>query len=173
MTYNDPRGFWDKMRTLGRTLLDPEGTNADDALALFGTMNLSTAANSRARDVQVSEQFSRWVLHTLRNGLRPRVLVLLGLTTRLKERALSRLFEDVFTGLDLRRPDRKYALEVDPSLAFREWDLEAARGSPLLLVAWPQHSGKPPFVDSTGCMWQAACDQFRKELSSRDPSLIA
>ena len=172
LTYNDPRGFWDKMRTLGRTLLDPEGTIGDDALALFGTMNLSTVANSRASDVQVADRFARWVLHTIRNGLRPRVLVLLGLTTRLKDRALSSLFEEVFTGLDLRKPKREYALEVDPSFAFREWDLEAARCSPLLLVAWPQHSGKPPFVDSTGYMWRAACEQFRTKLSSRDPSLF-
>ena len=73
VTYDDPRRFWEKMRTLERTLLDPEGTNAHDALALFGTMNLSAAANSRASDVQVAERFSRWVLHTIRNGFRARM----------------------------------------------------------------------------------------------------
>ena len=88
--YKDPRGFWDKMRTLGRTLLDPDDALGDRALALFGTMNLSTAASSRASDVEVGRQFARWVLETIRNGLRPRVVVLLGLRTRLKEKELSR-----------------------------------------------------------------------------------
>ena len=172
LNYKDPRGYWDKMRTLGRTLLDPDDTLGDRALALFGTMNLSTAASSRASDVEVGRQFARWVLETIRNGLRPRVLVLLGLRTRLKERELSRLFEDIFRGLNLRKPHREYALEVDPSFAFREWDLDADQGSPLLLVDWPQHSGKPPFVDRNGDRWREACEQFIRELTARDPSVM-
>ena len=172
LSYKDTRGYWDKMRTLGRTLLDADDTHGEDALALFGTMNLSTAANSRASDVRVGHQFARWVLDTIRNGLRPRVLVLLGLRTRLKERELSRLFEDVFIGVDLRKPKREYALGIDPSFAFREWDLESTQGSPLLLVDWPQHSGKPPFVDRDGHKWQEACAQFREEIKARDPTLI-
>ena len=171
--YPDRRRYWNKVRVLARTLLDADGALGDrDVLALFGTMNLSTAAFGRAGRGQIDESFARWVLATIRDGLRPRVLALLGLRTRLKEQVLSRLFQDVFKGLNLGSPKRKYALEVDPTYAFREWDLAAPDGSPLLLVDWPQHSGKPPFVGSEGHNWRAACDQFTEQLRNRDPSLI-
>ena len=164
LSYKDTRGYWDKMRTLGRTLLDADDTHGDDALALFGTMNLSTAANSRASDVQVSRQFARWVLETIRNGLRPRVLVLLGLRGRLKE--LSRLFAETFEGFDVRHPHHEYALEKYQTkrLVFREWELAGKQAHPLLLVDWPQHPSRSPFSDPF--WWRAACEQFAGRRSS-------
>ena len=138
---------------------------------LLGTMNLSTAASGSASDVQIDDSFARWVLATIRDGLCPRVLVLLGLRGRFKPRKkLSRLFEDVFEGLDVQRPERKYALDIAPSYAFREWDLETPRGSPLLLVDWPQHPVRPPLKDAD--MWRAACNQFIGQLGDRALSLI-
>ena len=164
LSYKDTRGYYDKMRTLGRTLLDADDTLGDDALALFGTMNLSTAASGRASDVHVGRQFARWVLATIRDGLRPRVLVLLGLRGRLKE--LSRLFADTFEGFDVRQPDREYALEKYQTkrLVFREWDLVGKPGSPLLLVDWPQHPSRSPFSDPL--WWRVACEQFAARRSS-------
>ena len=102
--YPDTTGYWDKVKVLAQTLLDPDGSLEDDALALFGTMNLATAASASASasDVQIDDSFARWVLATIRDGLRPRVLVLLGLRGRLKE--LSKLFADTFEGFDVRHP---------------------------------------------------------------------
>ena len=92
------------------------------------------------------------------------------LRTRLKDEKLSRLFDDIFEGLKVRSPKREFSLNVNPSYAFREWDLEAPRGSPLLLVDWPQHPVRPPLKSAD--MWRAACDQFAAQLRDRDPSLI-
>ena len=137
--YPDPRGYFDKARGLAQTLLDHDGALGDDAFALLGTMNLATAASGRASDVRIDDSFARWVLATIRDGLRPRVLVLLGLRGRLKE--LSRLFADVFEGFDVRHPHHEYALEKYQTkrLVFREWELAGNHGSPMLLVDWPQH----------------------------------
>ena len=118
--YPDTTGYWDKVKVLARTLLDPDGSLGDDALALLGTMNLSTAASGSASDVQIDDSFARWVLETIRDGLRPRVLVLLGLRTRLKDQKLSRLFDDIFEGLKVRSPKREFSLNVNPSYAFRQ-----------------------------------------------------
>ena len=169
--YPDSTGYWDKVRMLARVLLDGDDLLDDAAQALLGTMNLSTAASGRASEVDFEDSFARWVLTTIRDGLRPRVLVLLGLKGRLKPRkALSRLFEDVFGDFDVQRPERRYPLDVAPSYAFREWDLETADGSPLLLVEWPQHPVRPPLKGAD--MWREACEQFTKRLRDRDPALI-
>ena len=98
------------------------------------------------------------------DGLRPRVLVLLGLRGRLKE--LSRLFVDAFEGLDVRRPHHEYALEryQIKRLVFREWELAGNHGSPMLLVDWPQHPSRSPFSDPL--WWRVACEQFAARRSS-------
>ena len=162
--YPDTTGYWDKVRVLAQTLLDPDGALGDDALALFGAMNLATAASASASDVQIDDSFARWVLTTIRDGLRPRVFVLLGLRGRLKE--LSRFFADTFEGFDVRCPHHEYVLEKYQTkrLVFREWELAGNRGSPLLLVDWPQHPSRSPFSDPL--WWRAACEQFATRRSS-------
>lgn len=160
-SYDDPRGYWNKVRALARTVLDADGALGEDTLALFGTMNLSTEASGNASDASISAPVARWVLVTIRDGLRPRVLVLFGLRTLLKRnRALSALFEDAFRGLDMRHAHREYALEEyrERRLTFREWDLTAREGAPLLLVDWPQHPNRVPFTITH--WWRTACRQF-------------
>ena len=167
--YVDPRGYWSKVRELARTLLDADDVLGDDALALFGTMNLSTGASGSASNARLSAPFARWALATIRDGLRPRVLVLLGLRTLLRtSHELSAPFEDVFEGLDLRRPHRVHPFEAYTirHLIFREWDLATPRGAPLLLVDWPQHPNRPPFT--IVALWLAACREF----AERHPSLL-
>ena len=159
--YDDSRGYWGKVRELARTLLDADGTLGDDALALFGTMNLSTAASGSASNAMLSTPFARWALATIRDGLRPRVLVLLGLRTLLRtNHELSALFEDVLKELDMRRPHREHPFEAYTTrhLVFREWDLATPSGAPLLLVDWPQHPNRPPFTIAP--LWLAACREF-------------
>ena len=162
--YPDSTGYWDKVKVLAQILVDHDGTLGDDALALLGTMNLATAASASASDVQIDDSFARWVLATIRDGLRPRVLVLLGLRGRLKE--LSRLFADAFEGFDVRRPHHEYVLEryQTKRLVFREWELAGHHGSPMLLVDWPQHPSRSPFSDPL--WWRVACEQFAARRSS-------
>ena len=104
--YRDGTRYWYKVRRLARTFLDGDGALGDDALALFGTMNLSTKASGSANDVDIETGFGQWVLETVRDGLRPRVLILIGLRGKLREHR--RFFESAFGGLDVRRPHRQY-----------------------------------------------------------------
>ena len=162
------RGYWYRVRLLAQTLLDADSAlGDDDALALFGTVNLSTKPSGSARDAQISPPFARWVLETIRDGLRPRVLVLLGLRGLLKEnRELSRLFANTFDGFDVRKPHSTYRFEEyqRKRFVFREWNSAAFQGSPLLLVDWPQHASQHPFTIID--MWRAACEQFAARRSS-------
>ena len=162
------KGYFYRVRLLAQTLLNADSAlGDDDALALFGTVNLSIKPSGSARGAQISPPFARWVLETIRDGLRPRVLVLLGLGGLLKKnRELSRLFADTFDGFDVRRPHSTYRFEEyqRKRYVFREWNSAAFQGSPLLLVDWPQHASQHPFTIID--MWRAACEQFAARRSS-------
>ena len=158
--YRDGTGYWNKVRHLARTFVDADGTLGDDALALFGTMNLSTKASGSASDVDIETDFGKWVLETIRDGLRPRVLVLMGL--RGKFRRHRRFFESAFANLDVRQPHREYrfAEYERKNLSFKEWDLVTPEGFAMLLVDWPQHPVKAPFTGVETDWWGLACEQF-------------
>ena len=120
-------------------------------------------------DAPISGPNARWVLATIRDGLRPRVLVQLGMRTLLTVgREVCGLFADAFKGVNMRCPHREYPLEAYTKrrLAFREWDTSARDGAPLLLVDWPQHPNRAPFTNTR--WWSAACERF----AAHHPSLI-
>ena len=167
--YDDPKGYWNKIRELARAVLDADGAIGADAFSLFGTMNLSSAASGNASSAPISTPGARWVLATIRDGLRPRVLVLLGMRTLLTVGGeVCGLLEHTFKGVNMRRPHREYPLDAYTKrrLTFREWDTSAGDGAPLLLVDWPQHPNRAPFTNAR--WWSAACEQF----AAHHPSLI-
>lgn len=158
--YRDGTGYWKKARHLAQTFLDGDNTLGDEFLALFGTMNLSTSPSGSAANVDIETAFGRWVLKTIRDGLSPRVLVLMGLRGKLLKHR--KFFESAFTGLKVCRPARKYVLEAyrRKKYWFKEWDLVTPDGLPMLFVDWPQHPVKPPFTSIETDWWDCACKQF-------------
>ena len=67
-------------------------------------MNLDTGARGEAKDVTASLPFASWILEILRDILRPRVLVLLGLKGFLddrRNRPVRQLVERTFSGVRL------------------------------------------------------------------------
>lgn len=60
--YDDPRRFWRKIRHLAYTVLGKGGIDEDDALALFGNMNLDTGRRGQATAVRIDPRFARWIL---------------------------------------------------------------------------------------------------------------
>ena len=83
----------------------------------------------------------RWRLEAVRDSLRPRILVLLGLGGKLKERSLCTLFEETFSDFLLRRPHDVIVFRgyQKKSLKFREWSVRGPKGNEMLIVMWPQH----------------------------------
>jgi len=74
--YNDGKHYWDKVRFLVRRLLMTKGAiDEDDAYALFGNMNLDYCQSGDASKVQFKPDFGRWVLETIRDDYRPRLLI--------------------------------------------------------------------------------------------------
>ena len=159
--YQDTKGYWDKLRGLAREFLTPTGGSLDDALALFGNVNLDTSRNGEAQQVVVDLAFAKWVLKTISNGLRPRFLVLLGLSGYLKSNPeVNKLFEQTFRGFDSRRPHReiRFAGYLQKNFMFREWDVSNGAGEQMMIVMWPQHPSRAPFSNMD--TWQASCTEF-------------
>ena len=153
--YEDGRNYWRKIRRLARTILQAGTTSSEESYALFGNMNLDSSRSGKASDVRIDEKFGRWVLRTIRDGLRPRFLVCFGLKG--KPEAME-LLAHAF-GIDPATP-HEHRLECyeRKRLVFREWDCEGSTGNPVKLVLWPQHPSQAPFTNMN--IWRNACQEF-------------
>lgn len=157
--YEDTKRYWDKVRHLASVMLTPSGGTEDDAYALFGNMNLDRGRSGSASQVDIRADFAKWVLRTIKHGLRPRWLVCLGLTGQLKrERSVRQVFESILE-LDIDKPEKKYRL-LASKYHFREWTTSTANG-PLTVVFWPNHPSRHPFMDFDFAEWRSACEQFK------------
>ena len=156
-TYEDSRGYWKKVRYLARKVVQGEATSCEDSYALFGNMNLDPNQSGSARDVRIDPTFGEWVLSTIRDKLRPMVLICLGLRTKREANVLlSRTFDE----FELQRPHAVYPLRCvrQGSFTFREWDCVGPLGNQIKVVHWPQHPSRPPFGDLEN--WFGACQEF-------------
>lgn len=144
--YEDPRGFWRRIRWLARTVVQSGTTSSEDSYALFGNMNLDPKRSGRARDVRIDPVFGAWVLRAIRDELRPRFVVCVGLGGK---SAAVGLLSDAFDGFDAARPHAEHPLRCyrRRRYVFREWDCRGPRGNRLKLVLWPQHPSRAPFTD--------------------------
>lgn len=161
VNYPDPKGYWDKVRHLARAVITPPDGSETDAYALFGNMNLDPKRNGDASRVVINPIFAEWVLRTIKCQLRPKWLVCLGLTVKLRQdRVLRQTFESIFE-LDLGKPDKRYQLLASTSstYCFREWEVHAG-SDPLTVVLWPNHPSWPPFRRNFK-QWCGACEQFQ------------
>lgn len=173
LEYTDKGGFYRMVRTLGRTILDHDDTMGDDALALCGLLNLSTDTSGKAHKAAVEPDFCRWVLETIRDGLRPRILIRLGMRTTISAEA-KRAFREIFPGFRENRPHRDYPFRGNPgndNRRFREWNLETNAG-PLLIVDWPQHPAWPPFGKSKDEVWFQACHEFVEHFMEHNAGMM-
>lgn len=159
--YRDTAGYWDKLRLLARLALMGPGTDEDDALSLFGNLNLDTGQSGEASNVTVKSDFAAWVSRTIRYGLRPRLVVMLGLSTYLRSnRSIAEIFENTFPGFDIKKPQREvpFSAYMQKNLVFREWDIPCENDGALTLVMWPQHPSRAPFSNFE--LWDASCREF-------------
>ena len=156
-TYEDPRGFWHKIRLLVRTVVRSDTTSGEDSYALFGNMNLDPNRSGKASDVRIDPAFGEWVLRTIRDKLRPRLVICLGL--KRKPEAI-RLLSHAFDGFDPARPHAEYPLECygRRGYVFQEWDCVGSHGNEIKVVLWPQHPSQSPFTNLA--TWGDACQEF-------------
>lgn len=156
--YKDENNYWRKIRHLVRTVVNADTTGSEDAYAMFGNMNLSPNRSGQASAARIDEKFGRWVLRTIRDKLRPRFLVCLGLTGKPEAiDLLAQAFDIEIATPHAIHPLACYELR---RLVFREWDCDGLTGNPIKLVLWPQHPSRPPFTSLE--IWRNACQEFAR-----------
>lgn len=156
-TYEDTRGVWCKIRWLARTVVQSVTTSSEDSYALFGNMNLDPNRSGKASDVPIDGVFGEWVLETIRDKLRPRFVICLGLKGK---REAVDLLSTVFDGFELSKPHAEHPLECyqRSRYVFQEWDCTGSHGSQIKVVLWPQHPSRAPFTNLE--TWRDACLEF-------------
>mgnify|MGYP001189453794 CR=1 FL=1 len=159
--YHDRAGYWDKLRGLAKSMLMNEELSETDAYALFANLNLDSGASGDASRVQVDPHFASWILLNIRDRLRPRFLICLGLGGYLQKNPTVRdLFGEVFPEFQLSKPHHEFQFQsyTVQNLRFREWDVRGPNGNEIKIILWPQHPSRAPFTNLGH--WQAACDEF-------------
>jgi len=162
MYYKDTKRYWDKMRHLAETTLTPADGSKTHSYALFANVNLDTGASGQAEKVAIDPEFASWVLKSIRDRLRPRFLIGLGLNGYLENNtAVREIFEDTFEGFRLSRPHQEHLFRgyARRRYRFREWDVRGPNGNDIKIVFWPQHPSRAPFTNFG--LWRTACEEFQ------------
>ena len=159
--YQDTKGYWDRVRFLASACLRPAEGSDSDALSLLGNLNLDPGSSGKAEDVAVEGLFASWILEIIRDHLRPRFLVLLGLKTYLEKNPyVHDLIANHFDRFQLSRPEKVHPFigYTEKQMSFREWDVVGPAGNQVKIILWPQHPSRAPF--SNFALWKASCEEF-------------
>jgi hypothetical protein len=156
--YEDTRGYWDRTRKLGISLvrgLDPT-LGDQEALALIGALNLNIIASSDARGMSKTA-YAVWAMKMLCK-FQPRFVILAGLKSELQKRKeIGRAFNIESNPIDWNRPDKESQF-LSTSFRTRAW---YRAGTTFIFL--PNHVGRPPMT-SSGALEAAALDILKLKL---------
>jgi len=176
--YNDPRGYWDKVRLLTSSVISAIDADVPErsTSALSGHMNLSTGASGQADKVALDPVLAAWVATTISTCLRPRYVIGLGLWSALRKPEVRSALTALGSGkVDYSRPMRITSFRgyQEKTLLFREWDLIRPDGGSMTFVCWPQHPSRAPF--SNRKIWAECvaeyCSRIARPRSPAHPTL--
>ncbi len=157
--YPDTKHYWAKVREAGAALvgaLSPR-TPPEDRLALVGHLNLGTGRSGSAGNAPLTPDGSEWVARLVTRGLRPRLLVGLGLNGILGQRPdLRNALRRGGLGFAATRPDRTTSMEGF-RYQFRIWSGEGSEAP--TVISWPNHPSRHPFAGAPGDTWRQAVHQ--------------
>lgn len=158
--YKDTKKYWCKIRFLAQTTLEAYNVGRDDALSLFGNLNLDTRRNASPDKASVDPAFATWVLQMIRCKLRPHFVVMLGMLGFLRNnKSIHEAFNKSFSGFNVNDPHHTFPFKgyKKKQFQFRQWNF-----GDLTLVMWPQSPTHSPFASNLEA-WKAACGEFVSE----------
>lgn len=171
--YEDPRGYWAKIRglTVGLLTAFDRRLSADDCYALAGQLNLGIGAFGTASDAVLEREYVQWVPQVITRLLRPRFVVLVGLLSTMKGSLMHR--EAFATSGDLvipwNTPDRVLPFRSyrEKNLVFRIWECHRADGGKTTVISWPNHPSRSPMTNTE--IWQASVSEAAEYLAAATP----
>jgi hypothetical protein len=166
--YHDTKDYWPKVRELVVGIIrgfEPDLT-AEDCYALSGQMNLGVGAFGNATALAVEQDYAHWVPRILIEKLRPRIIILMGLLSLLKDQApIRQAFASSGTiEVNWNKPDRKFPFQHyrRKQMLFRAWDVCRPDGHTTTLISWPNHPSRSPMtnIDTWRASISEAVDYF-------------
>jgi len=165
LDFEDRAGYWDRVRALGAMIVQahaPQIVKQSDCDALVGQLNLGTGQFGRASQAPFEKDYCSWVPDVILDHLRPRYVILLGLTGRLKN-ADGKMF-DPHGRLKIpwAKPERSYSFQAGSrNYKFQVWDRPKVDRKSLRVVLWPQHPSRPPMTKDQ--VWQESGREFVRQ----------
>lgn len=157
-SYQDASGYWDKIRQLSVGLIqgfDPE-LPEDECYALSGQLNLGVGAFGNASESSIELVYARWVPKIMMDMLQPRIVVLFGLWSLMKNNTILQQDFAGALGIDWKKPDKELPFKGyrEKRLVFREWRIKRPDGRETIVVSWPNHPSRSPMTNAN--LWQAS-----------------
>jgi hypothetical protein len=157
--YPDGRHYWDKLRLLSHNYFKvtcPD-ISEEDAIAMSSHFNLGTGSAGKASTSDVEPLYINWVSTLLNQKLRPDLVVLFGLKSILKKKAIRDSWNNE-SGLRVDWSVPKETSLNTEAYSFSEWTVTNALGHSIKIVLWPNHPSRPPFSDIK--KWELAVNQY-------------
>jgi hypothetical protein len=158
--YQDPRGYWDRVRELGPMIVRGHSPrmSESDALALVGQLNLGTGAFGQAKNAPLEPEYCRWVPEIVLDYLKPSYLILLGLSSILKK---SNPFDPCGRlEINWNQPEINFAFKAHKrsQYQFRVWKRKRSDGKTINVILWPQHPCRAPMTNAN--IWTESGREF-------------
>ena len=161
--YIDTKSYWQKIRELSVGLLRAfdESLTEDECYALSGHLNLGIGRAGEANNDSVEKEFAKWVPDILLQTLRPKVIVLVGLTSLLKKHPNLSGWMASSGNLEVNweSPDEVFTFKsyTNKKMLFRVWDIKSSECSTTKIISWPNHPSRSPMTDKN--MWSASVSE--------------
>lgn len=86
MNYNDGAGYWDAIRAATKIVIQDRSSQLShtDCIALMGKMNLGVGQFGAATEEALEPKYLEWTPRMIAKRLRPKLLVVVGMKTLLK-----------------------------------------------------------------------------------------
>jgi hypothetical protein len=146
MRYEDPRGYWNKVRKLccAITRLKNKNFSEEECLIMSGHLNLSTSKEGKGSNVILKQNIVGWVSNLIFEKIMPLVVILIGNYGKLKKDSH---YWNSANGIKIDWKNPQKEIDFYNNCKFRVWIKPNQKNQNVVVISWPTHFGKPPVIN--------------------------
>ncbi len=137
MRYEDPKGYWNKVRKLCCAITKEKNENfsEDECLTMSGHLNLDTGKEGVGEYVILKEHFVGWVSNLIFEKINPLIVILNGNYGKLKE--YSHYWNNANgMKIDWNEPEKEFPFYKE---RFRVWIKQNKKNQKVIVISWPNN----------------------------------
>ena len=148
MRYEDPKGYWNKVRKLCCAITKEKNENfsEDECLTMSGHLNLDTGKEGDGSNVILKEDIVGWVSNLIYEKTKPLVVVFNGTHGKLIN---NMDYWNTTNGMNINwsKPDENLSKKFINGFRFRVWVSYNKDNQKVVVISWPNHFTRPPVKD--------------------------